>query len=412
MEPPKNVHPFTARLLAENAVFREFPVPANGPELRQQLPHLHEPSTRSKIWSILKENVGKELSKIAVPVSFNEPISMLQRCAENVEYHDLIRKANQTQQSELRLGYVMASMYILNSNTINRISKPFNPLLGETYEYIEKDLRIVVEQVSHHPPICAFHAECDDFVLQGNFLLKSKLSLTSFKILPMGATIIKLKSTGETFSLTKPKAKLHNYIVGAPYLWFSGSMSCLNQLTGEKGVINFKPKGWTSKDDYVCDGVIYDKKGAAVYELNGMWNSHLTAVHVNSKQEVSLAKRKKEPNNVALQNYFTQFLINVNHLSQRMLAALPPTDSRLRPDQRAHEFGDMELASREKTRLEENQRARKKKGVQEGYKPMWFDFTMDGNDINTRFRGEYWKCRDAGKWPDQIADLYNEPPKQ
>lgn len=203
---------------------------------------------------------------------------------------------------------------------------------------------------------------------------------------------------------------LHNYIVGAPYLWFVGDMTCLNKITGEKAVINFKPKGWTSKSDYVCDGSIYDSKGTAVYELSGLWNSHLNAIKISTKEEVTLAKRKEEPANAHLQNYFTRFLINVNHLTHPMLAKLPPTDTRLRPDQRAHEFGDLELASKEKTRLEENQRARKRAMEQkDGWKPIWFDFTMDGDDINSRFKGEYWKCRESGKWPDRILDLYNQP---
>lgn len=167
METKQTVHPFTSRLLAENPTFQEFPVLEGQPAHREKLPHLVERNTKSKIWSVLKENIGKELSKIAVPVIFNEPISMLQRCAENVEYQDLIRKANTVEDPQLRLGYVFASMVILHSNTINRVNKPFNPLLGETYEYVDKDLKMIVEQVSHHPPVAAFHADCDDFVLQG-----------------------------------------------------------------------------------------------------------------------------------------------------------------------------------------------------------------------------------------------------
>jgi oxysterol-binding protein 1 len=38
-----------------------------------------------------------------------------------------------------------------------RFKKPFNPILGETYEYVSDELRIITEQVSHHPPISACH---------------------------------------------------------------------------------------------------------------------------------------------------------------------------------------------------------------------------------------------------------------
>lgn len=48
------------------------------------------------LWSILKNCIGKELSKITMPVLFNEPLSFLQRLTENVAYIDLIDKANES----------------------------------------------------------------------------------------------------------------------------------------------------------------------------------------------------------------------------------------------------------------------------------------------------------------------------
>ncbi len=50
---------------------------------------------------------------------------------------------------------------------------------------------------------------------------------------------------------------------------------------------------------------------------------------------------------------FTQFQIGMNFLSFDMLAQLPPTDCRLRPDIRAYEYGDLQLATLEKARIEE-----------------------------------------------------------
>ena len=47
------------------------------------------------LWSILKHCIGKELSKITMPVVFNEPLSFLQRITENVEYVQLLDKADE-----------------------------------------------------------------------------------------------------------------------------------------------------------------------------------------------------------------------------------------------------------------------------------------------------------------------------
>jgi len=43
----------------------------------------------------------------------------------------------------------------------------------------------------------------------------------------------------------------------------------------------------------------------------------------------------------------------MNYLPNTLLPFLPPTDTRLRPDQRALENGDFKLAASEKFRLEE-----------------------------------------------------------
>lgn len=52
----------------------------------------------------------------------------------------------------------------------------------------------------------------------------------------------------------------------------------------------------------------------------------------------------------------TPFAISLNELTPGLLDKLPPTDSRLRPDQRYLENGEYELANAEKLRLEQLQR--------------------------------------------------------
>lgn len=45
------------------------------------------------LWSVLKTSIGKELSNVAMPVVFNEPLSFLQRMVEYMEYAHLLRYA-------------------------------------------------------------------------------------------------------------------------------------------------------------------------------------------------------------------------------------------------------------------------------------------------------------------------------
>jgi oxysterol-binding protein 1 len=67
--------------------------------------------------------------------------------------------------------------------------------------------------------------------------------------------------------------------------------------------------------------------------------------------------------------------LQLNYLSETLREKLPPTDSRLRPDQRALENGDAETAIKKKHGLEEKQRSRRKE-MQEAnikHRPSYFE---------------------------------------
>lgn len=91
---------------------------------RTQLPCLC-PSDEGSLFTILKKNVGKvskmiwqnsirdklssqDLSTITFPVTFNEPLTMLQRAAEEVEYYQLLDEAARAKDPVSRIAYVAA----------------------------------------------------------------------------------------------------------------------------------------------------------------------------------------------------------------------------------------------------------------------------------------------------------------
>lgn len=110
---------------------------------------------------VLKSMIGKDMTKMTLPVSFNEPTSLLNRVAEDMEYTSLLDMAAERDDSAERMVYVAAFAASEYASTIGRVAKPFNPLLGETYEYVRPDrgYRFFIEQVSHHPPVGAAYAE-------------------------------------------------------------------------------------------------------------------------------------------------------------------------------------------------------------------------------------------------------------
>ena len=69
----------------------------------------------------------------------------------------------------------MIACFVLTqyADVIGRTRKPFNPILGETYELVTPNFRFVSEQVSHHPPISAYFAEGKGYTTTANTNVKN-----------------------------------------------------------------------------------------------------------------------------------------------------------------------------------------------------------------------------------------------
>ena len=63
------------------------------PKRRTKLPEPVEKEKGVSLWSMIKDNVGKDLTRVCLPVYFNEPISSLQKCFEDLEYSHLLDRA-------------------------------------------------------------------------------------------------------------------------------------------------------------------------------------------------------------------------------------------------------------------------------------------------------------------------------
>ena len=60
------------------------------PLKRLELPWQKDPDVKLSIWSVIKDSLGQDISRITVPVFFNEPTSILQKQAQCMEYVALI----------------------------------------------------------------------------------------------------------------------------------------------------------------------------------------------------------------------------------------------------------------------------------------------------------------------------------
>ncbi|XP_020976769.1 oxysterol-binding protein-related protein 2A isoform X1 [Arachis ipaensis] len=382
---------------------------------RKKLPDPVEKEKGVSLWSMIKDNVGKDLTRVCLPVYFNEPISSLQKCFEDLEYSYLLDRAyeyGKSGNSLLRALNVAAFAVSGYASSEGRHCKPFNPLLGETYEadFPDKGLRFFSEKVSHHPTVVACHCEGRGWKFWADSNIRSKFWGRSIQLDPVGVLTLQFDD-GETFHWSKVTTTIYNLILGKIYCDHHGNMD----IRGNRQYsirLKFKEQTILDRNPHQVNGFVEDLRGKKVATLFGKWDDSMYYVNgdvnvkpkgFNSSDSTLLWKRVMPPTNLTRYN-LTSFAITLNELTPGLKEKLPPTDSRLRPDQRHLENGEYEKANMEKQRLEKRQRMSRK--IQEsGWKPKWFH--QEGENGTFRYIGGYWETRAQGKW-DGCPDIFGE----
>jgi hypothetical protein len=95
-----------------------------------------------------------------------------------MEYNDLLEIASAQTDPQMRLLYVTAFCVGRYASTHNRLEKPFNPILGETFELVDPQGRYkcISEQVSHHPPVSCIWTESPNYKVWMSSNFKSKMT--------------------------------------------------------------------------------------------------------------------------------------------------------------------------------------------------------------------------------------------
>eukprot|EP00027_Filamoeba_sp_ATCC50430_P018898 CAMPEP_0168578322 /NCGR_PEP_ID=MMETSP0413-20121227/21267_1 /TAXON_ID=136452 /ORGANISM="Filamoeba nolandi, Strain NC-AS-23-1" /LENGTH=456 /DNA_ID=CAMNT_0008612153 /DNA_START=31 /DNA_END=1401 /DNA_ORIENTATION=- len=377
-------------------------------------------SERQGLVKVFTKAIGFDITTISIPVSFNEPASFLMRLCEAIQYTDLLDKASQCENSMERLMYI-AIFSCTCYAVAERTGKPFNPLLGETYEYVDdsrENFKFIAEQVSHHPPVGACYAENNNWQFWQSQRLKTKFTGNSLDCQAVGSNNVKLRRTNEHFKWQCVKTAVHNVIVGKIWIDHYGETEVYNKATGEKAVVRMKQCGWFSKGWHEVEGEVLDAQGNPCIQIFGKWNEAIHAkVLADYKQQPEKKDKKKEKKGKKNDNLeeklskeealwvHTNLPLPVNELpckymidwsshslqvvqcSELQRKTVPPTDGRLRPDRISLEKGDVKKAGQEKHMLEERQRdeRRKREKNNEEWVPKYFKLVMDEDDQ------EYWQ---------------------
>ena len=353
----------------------------------------------------LSENFLKDSIKCATrkntpfPITYNEPISMLQKQCEKFFNITYLHKASSPSITQPERILHIASFIIGElSLNINRLLKPFNPILSETYEYFDNNnkYRFFSEQVSHTPPISAYVCESEDFVYYGDTRCK-----TAFRFIKCGMeieftnkTYIYFKNINEKYTFNKPKINISGVINGLPKYECEGKI--VIELVNDKR-LKVEMKVTNSH----VEGVVV-KDGNVLYKINGDVKEKVNVVDKDgeNKKELFVCEERRHFGNGFDKYDIPLFTVNLNYVNDNIKKRLPLTDSRNRPDQREYENGNIDKAIELRTKIEQKQRQRHKQFEEDKitYEPVYFKnvFDEESEDYVYVYNGNYFDERKDG----------------
>lgn len=258
--------------------------------------------------------------------------------------------------------------------------------------------------------------------------MKSKFYGKSFEFNPLGTWFLKLRPAGgpeELYTWKKITSSVVGIITNNPTVDHYGPMDIRNWTTGDVCNLDFKQRGWTAAGANEVKGRVLDSKGSTRWSIGGHWNDKIYARY-SSGQEMTVGPPTDvssvhssgpgsqhaflvwhvNPRPKGIPFNLTPFAVTLNAIPDSLRPFLPPTDTRLRPDQRAMEDGEYDFAADEKHRVEEKQRAKRREREAKGeeFKPRWFSKAKceTTGEEYWQFNGEYWIMRDevanGGQW--------------
>jgi hypothetical protein len=302
---------------------------------------------------------GQELTKVSLPVRIFEPRSFLERLTDNWVLAEayLLKAARMSSDPVGRfttvIGFVLGGLH-----ATCKAKKPFNPILGETYqaEYAS-GTKVFCEQTSHHPPVSHFEVYGPSdapFVFSGCAAWSASLRGNSVKGQQTGRNVVKF-ADGTEIAWDLPYLWLTGIMWGTRVLDYCGSMVFEDEKNHLRCEIVFNPdaQGYfkslffkqKTPSDFLRGEVVKVIEGAdkmVLCAIEGSWLTNLDIVYANgSKERLWDAKNSEDAVPTPVKDPL-------------------PSDCRFREDLKALAAENFDDAQKWKVILEEKQRGERK----------------------------------------------------
>ncbi|ORZ07875.1 hypothetical protein BCR42DRAFT_149251 [Absidia repens] len=350
-------------------------IPTNDAENTEVL----EEGSRSILMGIIKQ-FGKDmdLSRVTLPTFVLEPRSMLEKITDFMAHPELAEQAAALSDPTER--FVAVVKYFLSGWHIKPkgVKKPYNPVLGEFFRcrYEFKDgsqAYYIAEQVSHHPPVSAYHYANPQhgIIVDGEARPKARFLGNSAATIMNGYSRLTFaKHHNETYEITNPNVYARGILFGK-MLMELGDQCTVKCVTSDLvAELDFKTKGIFSSGQYhaVVGKIKKGSTGELLYDISGSWTSELFIKPIKNKVKEPLFTVKGavihpkivEPESVQEEN-------ESRRLWSKLTAGL--------------RTNDLDGATEAKTVVENQQRQERQEREKKGdhWTPRFFDLQENGD---------------------------------
>uniref|UniRef100_A0A0D9S7A9 Oxysterol-binding protein n=1 Tax=Chlorocebus sabaeus TaxID=60711 RepID=A0A0D9S7A9_CHLSB len=328
-----------------------------------------------------EEKFDLQGSNVVLPTFILERRSLLEMYADFFAHPDLFVSISDQKDPKDRMVQVvkwyLSAFHAGRKGSVAK--KPYNPILGEIFQchwtlpndteentelvsegpvpWVSKNsVTFVAEQVSHHPPISAFYAECFNKKIQFNAHIwtKSKFLGMSIGVHNIGQGCVSCLDYDEHYILTFPNGYGRS-ILTVPWVELGGECNINCSKTGYSANIIFHTKPFYGGKKHRITAEIFspnDKKSFC--SIEGEWNGVMYAKYATGENTVFVDTKK-----LPIIKKKVRKLEDQNEYESRSLWKDVTFNLKIR---------DIDAATEAKHRLEERQRAeareRKEKEIQ------------------------------------------------
>ncbi|KAM9302281.1 oxysterol-binding protein-related protein 5 [Gastrophryne carolinensis] len=330
---------------------------------------------KSLMWTLLKQmRPGMDLSRVVLPTFILEPRSFLNKLSDYYYHADILSQAAVEEDPYCRMKQVLKWYLSGFYKKPKGIKKPYNSILGERFRccwfhpHTNSHTFYIAEQVSHHPPVSAFHVSNrkDGFCITGSILARSKFYGNSLSAILDGKARLTFLNREEDYIITMPYAHCKGLLYGTMTMELGGKVTIECEKSGYMTELEFKLKPFFGGSDtlnQIC-GKIKLGGGDVLASLDGHWDRevYVSTAHNGSREifwnPTTEIRRQRLKRHIVL--FEEQTEMESERLWQHVTSAIND--------------GNQNQATNEKYFLEDAQRksARERKEINEDWAPQLF----------------------------------------